>query len=242
MLKMIKADLHVHTCLSPCADLKMSPLVITERAKAKSIEIVGICDHNSAENVPAVMKVAKKYQITVFPGMEVTSKEEVHLLGLFDRLEDVWKLQEIVYENLPGENDEEAFGMQVIVNEKGEVLGSNPRLLIGATTISLEKIIELIHSFNGIVIASHVDKEAFSLISQLGFIPENLELDAVEISPRTTYEKAKDNFSHYPITSSSDAHFPEEIGQSFTSFLLEECTIKEIKKALKNQNGRKLIH
>jgi predicted metal-dependent phosphoesterase TrpH len=243
MLRRFKADLHVHTCLSPCTELDMSPMRILTAAKKKEIDVIGICDHNSSENSLAVMNAAKKMNINVFPGMEVTSQEEVHVLALFDEIENALKLQEHVYENLPGKNDEDAFGMQVIVNEKEEVLGLNNKLLIGATTIPLEKIIQTIHSLNGIAIASHIDRESFSIISQLGFIPDNLELDALEISPAITREEAKKRYSNdYPITYSSDAHYPDDIGKAFTSFLLKDATLAEIKKALKNKDGRKLIH
>jgi PHP family Zn ribbon phosphoesterase len=242
MLRPFKADLHIHTCLSPCTELDMSPTRILTAAKKKEIDIIGICDHNSSENALAVMNGARETNISVFPGMEVTSQEEVHVLALFEEIENALKLQKHVYENLPGENDENAFGMQVIVNEKEEVLGSNTKLLIGATTIPLEKILQTIHSFNGIAIASHIDRESFSIIAQLGFIPDNLELDALEISPAITREEAKKRFSaNYPITCSSDAHYPNDIGKAFTSFLLEDGTFTEVKKALKNEDGRKLI-
>jgi PHP family Zn ribbon phosphoesterase len=242
MLRPFKADLHVHTCLSPCTELDMSPTKILASAKKKRIDILGICDHNSSENSLALIHASKKTNINVIPGMEVTSREEVHVLALFDDIENALKLQEYVYKNLPGENDEDAFGMQVIVNEKEEVLGFNDKLLIGATTIPLEEVLQLIHSFDGVAIASHVDRESFSIIGQLGFIPENLELDALEISPNMTFAEAKKKFKNsYPITCSSDAHYPDDIGRGFTSFLLEEGTISEIKKALKNEDGRKLI-
>jgi PHP family Zn ribbon phosphoesterase len=242
MLKPFKADLHIHTCLSPCTELDMSPTRILTAAKKKEIDIIGVCDHNSSENALAVMNAAKSMNISVFPGMEVTSQEEVHVVALFDKIENALKLQEYVYENLPGENDENAFGMQVIVNEKEEVLGSSDKLLIGATTIPLEKILQTIHSFDGIAIASHIDRESFSIIAQLGFIPDNLELDALEISPAITRDEAKKRYSdNYPITCSSDAHYPDDIGKAFTSFLLKDGTFAEVKKALKNEDGRKLI-
>jgi len=221
----------------------MSPKRILTAAKKKELDIIGICDHNSSENSLAVMNAARKMNIHVFPGMEVSSQEEVHVLALFDEIENVLKLQKFVYKNLPGENDEKAFGMQVVVNEKEEVLGFNNKLLIGATTIPLEEVIRLIHSFSGIAIASHIDRESFSIIGQLGFIPDNLELDALEISPNISFGEAKKRYTdHFPITCSSDAHFPDDIGKSFTSFLLEDGTVAEIKKALKNEEGRKLIH
>ena len=188
------------------------------------------------------MKAARPMNIGILPGMEVTSQEEVHVLALFDDIETALELQEYIYKNLPGENDPDAFGMQVIVNEKEEVLGFNEKLLIGATTIPLDDVIRSIHSLGGIAIASHIDREAFSIIGQLGFIPEDLELDALEISPRVTYEDAKTAYPYnYPITCSSDAHYPDDIGKTFTSFLLEDKTVDEIKKALKNEGGRRII-
>jgi PHP family Zn ribbon phosphoesterase len=242
MLRPFKADFHIHTCLSPCTELDMSPARIITAAKKAEIDIIGVCDHNSSENALAVMNAAKSMNISVFPGMEVTSQEEVHVVALFGEIESALMLQEYVYENLPGENDENAFGMQVIVNEKEEVMGSNSKLLIGATTIPLDKILQTIHSFSGIAIASHIDRESFSVIAQLGFIPDNLEFDALEISPSITREEAKKRYSdNYPITCSSDAHYPEDIGKASTSFLLEDSTFPEVKKALKNEEGRKLI-
>jgi len=220
----------------------MSPSGILTAAKKKEIDILGICDHNSTENSQAILNAAKEMRIGIIPGMEVTSQEEVHVLALFDDLENALNLQQHVYENLPGENDQEAFGMQVIVNEKEEVLGFNEKLLIGATTIPLDEVIQLIHSLDGIAVASHIDREAFSLIGQLGFIPENLDLDALEISPRITFEEAKTRYPYnYPITCSSDAHYPDDIGKSFTTFLLETHTVAEIKKALNDEDGRRII-
>lgn len=243
MLRIIKADLHIHTCLSPCTELEMSPKRILSSAAQKDIGIIGICDHNSSENSLAVMDAARKMEVIVLPGMEVTSQEEVHVLALFDEIENAQKLQEDVYKNLPGENDEKAFGMQVVVNEKEEVLGFNNKLLIGATTIPLEEVIRLIHSLSGIAIASHIDRESFSIIGQLGFIPDNLELDALEISPNITFKEARKRYAgNYPITCSSDAHYPDDIGKGFTSFLLEDINVAEIKKALNNEEGRKLIN
>lgn len=243
MLRSFKADLHIHTCLSPCTELDMSPHGILNAAAKKEIDILAICDHNSTENSPAIIKAAKNMNITILPGMEVTSQEEVHVLALFDDIANALKLQKYVYENLPGKNDEEAFGMQVIVNEKEEVLGFNERLLIGATTIPLDMVVQWIHSFEGMAIAAHIDREAFSIIGQLGFIPDNLELDALEISPRVTVEEARKKYTYdIPIMCSSDAHYPDDIGKGFTSFLLEAGTVSEIKKALKNEGGRKLIN
>jgi predicted metal-dependent phosphoesterase TrpH len=243
MLKAMKADLHIHTCLSPCTELDMSPQAIAEQAKKMEIDILGICDHNSAENVPALIKAAAAHQISVLPGLEVTSQEEVHILALFDDLEAALKLQEIVYARLPGENDEDAFGMQVVVNAEGEVLSFNNKLLIGASTLTVEEVVTNIHTLEGLAIAAHIDREGFSLIGQLGFIPDHLDLDAVEISSHTTFTEALHRFKpRLPLTCASDAHYLSDIGKGFTTFYIYEGTVKEIKKALREEDGRKIIH
>jgi PHP family Zn ribbon phosphoesterase len=243
MLRLFKADLHIHTCLSPCAELNMSPKGILTAAKKKGIDILGICDHNTAENSLAIMKAAKKMHVHILPGLEVTTEEEIHVLALFDDIGNALKLQEHVYKNLPGKNDEKTFGMQVIVNEKEEVLGFSDKLLIGATTIPIDEVLRLIHTYEGLAIAAHINREAFSIIGQLGFVPDNLELDALEISSRITFEEARKRYPNdYPITCSSDAHYPDDIGKGFTSFLLKDGTVAEINKALKNKDGRKLVY
>ncbi|MDH7511450.1 MAG: PHP-associated domain-containing protein [Clostridiales bacterium] len=243
MLKAFRADLHIHTCLSPCGELEMSPLSIARTASEKSIDILGVCDHNSVENVPALREAAKPFKIDVLAGIEVASEEEVHVLGLFDSLEAAFELQAVVYDHLPGENDEEAFGLQVVVNSEGEVLRINKKLLIGASTLTLERVVELIHSLDGLAIASHIDREGFSLIGQLGFVPENISIDALEVSPRTPFEEAQRKFNFgFPLTASSDAHRLEEIGQATTSFLLQAGTVAEIKLALQKERGRKILN
>jgi hypothetical protein len=242
-MRAFRADLHIHTCLSPCAELEMSPRGIIRTASEKEIDILGVCDHNSAENVPAMRDAAKPFRISVLAGMEVTSQEEVHVLGLFDSLDSALGLQEIVYAHLPGENDEDVFGLQPVVNEQGEILRFNEKLLIGATTLALEEVVSLIRSHGGLAIASHIDREGFSIIGQLGFIPEGLPLDALETSPAMPVETARQKFgSRLPLTPASDAHRLEEIGRASTSFWLVEGTVAEIRKALVRQDGRKVMN
>ncbi len=244
MLRTFKADLHVHTCLSPCADLDMSPRAIVRRSVELGIDMIAITDHNSAENVEAVVKAAAGTSLIVLPGMEVTSKEEVHLLGLFGSLGDALAFQQAVYDRLPGENNEEAFGMQVIVNEDSDVLGFNPHLLSGATELTTEKIVEGIHRLNGVAIASHVDRETFGIIGQLGFIPDGLPLDALELSPNTTPPMARRRFpgyAHWTYVRSSDAHFVHDIGKATTLYMLCDPEVGELKKALRGEEGRRVV-
>jgi len=241
MWKRFRADLHIHTCLSPCGNLSMVPGVIVEEALRRGLDAIGICDHNAAENVPAVRKAAEKKRIAVLGGMEITSQEEVHVLALFDDDEKLFELQEKVYENLPGLNDEEAFGEQVVVNENDEVTGLNTRLLIGATNLPLDRIVETIRSLSGLAIASHVDRESFGIIGQLGFVPEGLPLDALELSGETRPHEARallPQVSGFPLVTFSDAHYPEDIGKRSTSFRVAELEIEEIREALLGREGR----
>ncbi|MBI5203740.1 MAG: PHP domain-containing protein [Nitrospirae bacterium] len=238
------ADLHIHTCLSPCAELSMTPKGIVEKAASLGINIIAVCDHNSAENVEVTKGLAKKKGITVIAGMEISSSEEVHVLGFFKDTESVLKMQEVVYEKLQaGENDEDKFGMQVVVNEDNEVLGFNKRLLIGAASLSVNKIVDLIHSFNGIAAASHIDRDVFGIIGQLGFIHPDIKFDALEISCRLKLKEALIRYgaySHIPWISSSDAHRVEDIGRRTTRCLMNHSTFEELSLALKGVEGRKV--
>jgi 3',5'-nucleoside bisphosphate phosphatase len=239
-LKEFHGDLHIHTCLSPCADLEMSPWNIMKEAQRKGLHFVGICDHNSAENVSAAKKAGEKEKIIVIGGMEVASREEVHILALFDEASDLEALQNIIYEKLPGTNDERMYGDQVVVNEDDEVLGFNKKLLIGATELPLGEVVDLIHRLNGLAIASHIDREGFGIIGQLGFIPDDLCLDALEISA----PEKKDKLSltrDFPMVVSSDAHFLDDIGRKRTRFLVEEVSIEELRKSFKGEAGRKVF-
>jgi predicted metal-dependent phosphoesterase TrpH len=244
MVEEHRGDLHVHTCLSPCGDLSMLPRAIIRMAKEKNLDIIGICDHNSTANVMAVKKVGQKEGMAVIGGIEITSQEEVHIMALFDNEDALAHIQEIVYEHLPGTNDEDAFGEQVVVDEADEVVALNEKLLIGATTLMIDEVVSLIHQLGGVAIASHVDREAFSIIGQLGFIPEGLALDALEVSARSTISETRKKFpqvKNFPLVSFSDAHYPEDIGKRSTSFLIEKPSVMEIQKAIHGIEGRMVL-
>ncbi len=245
-LRRIKADLHVHTCLSPCADLDMSPLGVVREALRKGLDLIGVCDHNSAENVLAVKKAGRQNGLLVIGGMEVSSSEEAHLLVFFEFDEDLLRFQDVIYRHLAGANDEHAFGQQVIADEEDGVTGFCERLLIGATSLPVERIIHDARAVRGesLVIAAHVDREAYSIIGQLGFIPPRLELDAVEVSRHTAVAALLARFpdcKNYPIITGSDAHFTGDIGTRYTCLTVADGSIAEIKKALAGRDGRKAV-
>lgn len=238
-MRLYHADLHIHTCLSPCGDLEMYPRNIVKAATQKKLDIVGICDHNSCENVPGVTKAAEKEDLHIIGGMEITTAEEVHILALFDRDEQLLAMQDMIYANLPGLNNERRFGEQVVVNEDDEVLDFNQRLLIGATELTIEAIVARIHELHGLAIAAHIDREGYSIIGQLGFIPPGLPLDAVEISNPSRIKEFPG--LTFPIISTSDAHNIDDIGRHLTQFFMKDVTLEEMKKSLLGKDGRKVI-
>ncbi len=244
MLNVFNCDLHVHTCLSPCAELDMHPMALVQRALEAKLDMIAICDHNSSENVQYVIKAAASSKLKILPGMEITTSEEVHLLAIFESLSNLILLQNIIDQHLTGLNDENLFGVQAIVNEIGEVEGIENKLLIGATDLSLDILIRHIHQYDGLAIAAHIDRESFSVLSQLGFISDNDDFDALEITPRTSFHQARIKYSElskFSFIVSSDSHYIKDIGQSFTRIMLQEPTFAELKMALKKQNGRYIM-
>jgi hypothetical protein len=222
----------------------MSPKKIVEKSLEQQLDLIAICDHNTAENAAATSREGARQGLVVLPGMEICSKEEVHLVTLFKKIEDALKMQEFVYDHLPGKNQPEVFGHQVVADEHDHVLGENDHLLIGATQLSLHDIIDKAHDLGAICISSHVDRPSYSLIGQLGFIPEDLNLDAVEVSFRVRLDKAAEvpGIKDYPCVTASDAHFLRDIGKVWTEFILAAPTLEEIRMALAATEGRRILN
>ena len=244
MLRQFKTDMHIHTCLSPCSDWDMSPKKIVRRSLNAGLDIIAVCDHNTAENCGAVMKEGENQGLPVLPGMEICSKEEVHILALFDHLDSVLAMQEYVYANLSGENQPDVFGFQVVANENDEVIGENPRLLIGATRLGLHDIVDRTHKLGGISLSSHVDRTGYGIIGQLGFIPPDLEIDGVEVSYRVKLSSARQEvpgIGNYPCIAASDAHFLDDIGKVTTNLVLAAPTVAEIRLALQGKDDRRIM-
>jgi len=240
MLGRYRMDLHVHTCLSPCADNGMVPPAIVAAAVRAGLQAIAICDHNSAANAAAVQSAARGQGLAVLAGLEVTSREELHLLALFEGGEGLAAFGALIAAHLSGVNEPALFGDQIVVDEGGEPLELEEKLLAGATDLGAAELAEAVHRRGGLVIAAHIDREAFSVIGQLGFIPQELGLDAVELSVHAGAEGPYRRYG-YPIVRSSDAHFPEEVGRASSLFLLAEPTVSELGKALRGVEGRGLL-
>jgi len=244
MLRVFRADLHIHSCLSPCADVEMSPLRIMRKAAAEGLDLIAVCDHNSAANSAAVERAARQHGITALAGIEISSLEEVHILGLFASSEEALEVQAVLAGHLPtGSNDPERLGLQVLADERDNVLGFDARLLAASVDLPVEAVVDLIHSRRGLAVASHVDREGFGIIGQLGFIPPGLPLDALEFSARARRGDAERRFGVYgnlPWLTSSDAHVLDEIGRVRTEFILDAPDLDEIRLALAGDEGRRV--
>jgi PHP family Zn ribbon phosphoesterase len=176
-------DLHIHTVLSPCAEVEMIPPLIVRRAQELGLGMIAIVDHNCAANAQAVIEAAKGTGIAVLPGMEVQTREEVHLLCLFDTLEQAEAWQETVWSALPDQRNREAyFGAQYVVDATGDHLYTEDRLLSASASLSVEQVVAGANALGGICLPAHVDRPSFSILSNLGFIPPGLPIAGIELS------------------------------------------------------------
>lgn len=240
-----RADMHVHTVLSPCGDLDMSPVKIIEAAARKGLDIIGITDHNTTRHCAILKKIARRQGIFVLQGAEVTTREEVHCLSFFEDADLLKSFQEFLDENLPDiQNDPLKFGYQVQVDENDIVVYEENKLLHNALNKSLEEIESYVHEVGGIFIPAHVDRMKNSIFSQLGIFPPDLRTDAIEVSKRTTVEAFRaqhPELASRKVVRSSDAHYLEDIGTCCTRFEMETVSFNEIRMTLAGINGRKII-
>lgn len=222
----------------------MTPARIVEAAISRRLGCIAITDHNSAENVSAVMAAGVARGLWVIPGMEVQTIEEVHILGLFHDLWDVLAFQNVIYSALPPDrNCEEFFGQQLLLDDHDTIVGKCDRLLLASTGLSFEGVCDVISEYGGIAIPSHIDRPAFSVIRTLGFIPPEARVFAVEVSPRTSVKEATQKFpeiARFPIVISSDAHRLVDIGRGFTTLEIRERSLEGLKEALIRERGHSL--
>jgi PHP family Zn ribbon phosphoesterase len=242
-MKRFRADLHVHTVLSPCAEVEMIPPLIVQEALEHGIDLIAVTDHNASANVCAVQRAAQGTQLVVLPGMEVQSREDVHLLTIFETLEALEAWQRQVDKALPAlTNNSNFFGEQFIVDETGEFIRTEPRLLLTSVSFSIDEIFEHVTALGGMVIPAHVERTSYGLLPTLGLISEKWNLPALELSRHTSPEKAVENFPalrSYPLIQGGDVHRLEEF-LGTTVFTLLSPTLLEFSLAFKNLSGREV--
>jgi PHP family Zn ribbon phosphoesterase len=235
-MRRFSCDLHIHSTLSPCGSLDMSPKNIVEKAHEIGLHIIAITDHNMTENCFYTRELGKKRGITVLSGMELQTLEEIHILAIFDEYEVAFDFQKTIYGLLPDvPNDIDFYGDQIVVDTENEIVRSEERLLLNSAQISIDNAVNIIKSMGGIAIPSHIDNPTFSIISQIGFVPDTIPFDALEVRH---LEKASDLLplimqKNVPFVSFSDAHYIADIGRKKIILNMDEPNCLEIAKALK---------
>lgn len=205
-------DFHIHSALSPCGDEDMTPNNIVNMAILKGLDMIAIADHNSAGNCAAAMKAAPD-GLLVLPAIEVETSEEVHMLCIFKDIEGALSMErEIIASAEPIENRSEIFGRQFYMDEKDEIIGEEKRLLVTASGLDIYQTVRLAKSFGGVAIPAHIDRASYSVLSNLGFIPPDLDVSAVEITEKNL-NAMRDDYSEFNIITNSDAHYLENISE-----------------------------
>jgi len=243
-LMTVRADLHVHTALSPCGDDEMSPPAIVDAALAAGLDVIAVCDHNAAGNTGAVGEAAGS-RLTVISGIEITTAEEVHIVGLFPTSTGRRQRADEVRETLPVADDDYTrfFGEQYLMSADGTIYGREPRALAMATSLSLDEAVGLIRAIGGLVIAAHIDRRPSASSRSSGFFPYEAGFDAVELSRHVPADSPTiDGYAAYglPVVRSSDSHYLEDVGCVATEFGLAAPTFRELVLALKHREGRVL--
>jgi len=235
-VKRILADLHIHTVLSPCASEEMTPPAIVRAAVAKGLGMIAICDHNAADNVRATQEAAGE-ALAVLAGMEVTTAEEVHVLGLFPDAAEAASAAEEVQATLP--DRPEGGDRQWLMDADGRVVGSLGKMLSAASRFPLEQAVGLIKRHGGLAVASHVDRPSFSVMSQLGLFPAGAGFDAIEVFCAAGKPEAEARWASLglPIFHSSDSHYLAEIASRTTSLTMQGATFTELRTMIRRGAG-----
>ena len=243
-MKTLLADFHIHTLLSPCAEIEMTPHHIVMRAAQYGVDAVAITDHNASANAAAAVEAAKNYGVKVFPGMEVECREEAHIVVLFDTLEQLAAWQKIVDANMSGlKNNAERFGAQFIVDDDDNFIAEEERMLLGPLKLPAAEVIQKVNAMGGMAIAAHVDRPSYSLLMQLGFLPSDMGLAAAEISSAGIRElkeqKLKLALGGLNYVTDSDAHMMDSfINGPKNLITVKSLTVAELKLALAEEEGR----
>lgn len=237
------ADLHIHTKLSPCASEEMTPKAIVETARSVGLDIIAVCDHNSSRNSAAVMDAGNAHSIIVIPGIELETRERIHVIGLFPDVERAIDVTREIRVELP--DVDEAYttriGEQLLMRADGSSYGSEEKALASPSRFNLSAAVGLIQRSGGLAIAAHVERPSFSVYSQLGDVPCDVPFDALEVSPVNKKPIGlREKFSRYGrvLVASSDSHYLFEVGRARSHLLLESPTFEEIGFALHGQGGR----
>ena len=202
-------DLHIHSCLSPCADNDMTPHNIAGMAALAGLQIIALTDHNSVRNCRPFYAACRKQGIIPIAGMELTTAEDIHIICLFESLEAAENFEAAMADRkIPYKNKKEVFGDQLLVDEQDEVIGEEEYLLINATLLPLEEAVALARAHGALVYPAHIDREANGIIATLGTFPDKPFFGCAELHDAEKLNEYKEKYAldGKKIVISSDAH------------------------------------
>lgn len=231
-------DFHTHSCLSPCGDNDMTPYNLVNMAKLLGLDIIALTDHNTCENCASAIKAGEQIGLTVIPGMELCTSEEVHVVCLFPDVESAKSFSDYVLSTMPPvKNRPEIFGEQLIMDECDNVIGSQEKLLTLASSISISDVVSTVESYGGVCYPAHIDRSSYSVLSNLGMITEDMCFSAVEMTAEADREALT---AMHPILEGtaifvdSDAHYLENMKDAENIIELPENSINAVIEYIKS--------
>lgn len=228
-------DFHIHSALSPCGDNDMTPNNLINMSIIKGLDAVALTDHNACENVRAAATVAGD-KIIFIPGMEVETSEEVHIVTLFPTADAAEEMQRILVDSSPFiPNRPEIFGNQYIMDENDEICGEIDRMLVTASGLDIYTVVAAAKDLGGIAYPAHIDRESYSVLSNLGFIPPDLDISAVEITEKSRAALEGEYSNRYNIITSSDAHYLWDISERNHYIEVSDASVRGILNAISNR-------
>lgn len=223
-------DFHLHSCLSPCGDNDMTPYNLVNMAKILGLDIIALTDHNSAQNCRAAMTVGESVGLTVVPGMELCTSEEVHIVCLFDDVNNAEAFSDYVLSTVPPvKNRPEIFGDQLMMNGGDGIVGTQELLLTTASGISIENAVETVGQYGGVCYPAHIDRSSYSVISNLGMITDEMNFAAVEMTENADQNEYRAKYpiiKDMPVFVSSDAHYLENMREAKHTIDIAENSAK----------------
>lgn len=232
-------DLHLHSCLSPCADDDMTPMNMAGMGMLKGLSVMALTDHNTVKNCPAFFEACEGYGIVPIAGMELSTAEDVHMVCLFPTLQDALRFEE-AYDShrMPIDNDPEVFGNQILMGAKDRELGRMKPLLIAASDLWMGDAVALVREYGGVIYPAHIDRTSSGIVAILGDIPPEYAFTAMEYrdgAKREEYEALYSEAAGKTVVVSSDAHSLYRINEAENFFeldLSENPSHDEIRRAI----------
>lgn len=235
----LKYDFHLHSCLSPCGDNDMTPYNLVNMAKLLGYDIIALTDHNSCLNCPAAIKAGEESGITVVPGMELCTSEEIHAVCLFPDLEKALEFSDYVKSTMPPvKNDASIFGEQLIMDSTDRIIGNEEILLTAASGISIDDAVKEVSRFGGAVFPAHLDRASYSVLSVLGFLYPEMGFTAAEFTHKAyipQYEEKHPLLKEMKKLRNSDAHYLENMVEPSVEIDLPQCSAEAVVNLLRGE-------